>query len=72
MPSLNGIELTKKAICSPPKPAVVLCSVESHPEIIQHALNAGALAYVFKPRIATDLVAAVKSAAAGRQFVSHV
>jgi len=72
MPGLNGIELTRKATCCPPKHAVVICSVESDPEIIQHALDAGAMGYVLKPRIATDLIGAVKSAAAGRQFVSPV
>jgi DNA-binding NarL/FixJ family response regulator len=29
MPALNGIESTEKATCSPPKLAVVLCSVEA-------------------------------------------
>jgi DNA-binding NarL/FixJ family response regulator len=71
MPNLNGIELTKKAICRPPHAAVVICSVESDPEIIEHALNAGALGYVLKSQIASDLIPAVNSAAAGRRFVSR-
>ena len=71
MPNLNGIELTKKATCCPPQAAVVICSVESDPEIIEHAFNAGALGYVLKSQIASDLIPAVNSAAAGRRFVSR-
>ena len=71
MPNLNGIELTKKATCCPPHAAVVICSVESDPEIIEHALHAGAIGYVIKSQIASDLIPAVNSAAAGRRFVSH-
>lgn len=70
MPGLNGIELARKTIDCQPHPAVVICSVESDPEIIAHALHAGALAYVLKSRLATDLIPAVRSVAAGKQFVS--
>ena len=70
MPGLNGIELIRKATCCLPSAAVIVCSVESDPEVIQHALDAGAMGYVLKPRIATDLIAAVKSVASGQQFVS--
>ena len=72
MPGLNGIELTRKVTCCPPKAAVVICSLESDPDVIQHALDAGAMGYVLKARIATDLIAAVKSVASGQQFVSPV
>lgn len=72
MPELNGIEIARMAKSCPTHPAVVICSVESDPEIIEHALNAGALGYVLKARIATDLVPALTSVAAGHQFVSHM
>jgi len=51
-------------------PAVVICSVESDPEIIEAAQQAGALGYVFKARTTRDLIIAVKSAADGKSFVS--
>jgi DNA-binding NarL/FixJ family response regulator len=70
MPVLNGIEVTKELTKDPPCPAVVICSVESDPEVIKAARQAGALGYVFKARIAKDLVAAVKSVAGGQSFVS--
>jgi two-component system response regulator DegU len=70
MPGLNGIELTKELIKDSSSPAVVICSVENAPEIVEAALQAGILGYVFKARVAADLVAAVKSAARGQSFVS--
>ena len=70
MPVLNGIEVTRALREDPPKPAVVICSVETDPEIVDAAREAGALGYVFKPRIATDLIKAVKAAGGGESFVS--
>jgi two-component system response regulator DesR len=70
MPGLNGIEVTRELAKSLPTVAVVLCSVESDPEIIEAARLAGVGGYVFKIRIARDLVEAVKSAARGDFFCS--
>jgi len=70
MPRVNGIELARELSRNGHSTHVVICSVENDPETIDAARNAGALGYVFKPRMARDLVAAVKSAAAGRPFTS--
>jgi two-component system response regulator DegU len=70
MPLLNGIEITKKLSKHDPRPAVVICSVESDPDFIEAARDAGVLGYVFKTRIKKDLVAAVKLVARGQAFVS--
>jgi len=70
MPLLNGIEVTRKLRKLGRTPAVVICSVESSPEIIEAAQQAGALGYVFKARTTRDLIIAVKSAADGKSFVS--
>jgi DNA-binding NarL/FixJ family response regulator len=68
MPLLNGIEVTRElAKHSPP---VVICSVETDPEVVEAAQQAGALAYVFKVRIEKDLILAVKSALQGKPFAS--
>lgn len=71
MPVLNGLEVVRRVTCCPPRRALVVCSVESDPEIVQSALEAGALGYVVKSRIASEIVPAVKAAAAGQQFVSR-
>lgn len=70
MPVLNGIAVTKELTKHGPTPAIVICSVENDPEIIEAARQAGALGYVFKVRIAKDLIPAVNSAARGQSFVS--
>jgi DNA-binding NarL/FixJ family response regulator len=70
MPVLNGIEVTRELAKHPPSPPVVLCSVETDPEIVEAARQAGALAYVFKLRVQKDLILAVKSALQGKPFVS--
>ena len=70
IPGFNGIEVMKELTKYPSSPAVVICSIESDPEIVEAARQAGALGYVFKRRIAQDLIAAVKSVACGQAFVS--
>ena len=70
MPGFNGIEVAKELTRHPPSPAVVICSIENAPEIVEAAREAGALGYVFKARVAKDLIAAVKSVTNGQSFVS--
>ena len=70
MPAPNGIDVTKELKKDHLGPAVVICSVEDDPEIIEAALQAGALGYVIKLRFAKDLIAAVKSTVRGESFVS--
>jgi DNA-binding NarL/FixJ family response regulator len=70
LPLLDGIKLTRELKKLGPNPAVVICSVEQDPEIIEAAQQAGALGYVFKLRMHQDLIRAVKSAARGESFVS--
>jgi DNA-binding NarL/FixJ family response regulator len=70
MPGRNGIQVTRELATYPASPAVVICSVDDDPEIVDAARQAGALGYVVKARIREDLIAAVKSAARGQSFVS--
>jgi DNA-binding NarL/FixJ family response regulator len=44
--------------------------VETDSEIVNAALQAGALGYVFKARLETDLLSAVRSVAQGREYIS--
>jgi DNA-binding NarL/FixJ family response regulator len=68
IPVLNGIEVTREL--AKHSSAVVICSVETDPEIVEAARQAGALAYVFKLRVQEDLILAVKSALQGKPFAS--
>jgi len=70
MPELDGMEVTRELAKHPPSTPVVICSVETDPEVVEAVRRAGALAYVFKIRVRKDLTLAVKSAVQGRPFVS--
>ena len=70
MPVLNGIEAARRLAELNGTTRIVFVTVKSDAVIVQAALATGALAYVLKPRIGLDLIAAIKSALAGRRFVS--
>jgi DNA-binding NarL/FixJ family response regulator len=70
MPVFNGIEVARELNKSPSSPAVVICSIENDPEVVEAVRRVGALGYVFKPRVAEDLIAAVNAVARGQSFVS--
>ncbi len=70
MPELDGMEVTRELAKHSPSTPVVICSVETDPEVVEAVRQAGALAYVFKIRVRKDLTLAVKSAVQGRPFVS--
>jgi DNA-binding NarL/FixJ family response regulator len=70
MPEPNGIELAKELAHNSHRLAVIICSVERDPEIINAARSAGVLGYVFKVRMTRDLIRAVKAVAAGQPFMS--
>lgn len=70
MPILNGIEAAvqlKKSGCAS---KIVFLSAHSDPDFVRACLSTGALGYVIKPRMATELVHAIQEALAGRVFVS--
>lgn len=70
MPLLGGIEVTQELKNIAPGAAVVICSVETDPEVVQACHQAGALGYVVKMFAARDLPAAVRAAARGEPFLS--
>jgi DNA-binding NarL/FixJ family response regulator len=70
LPDLNGIEVARRLrrLAIPPK--IVFVSQESSPEIVQEALDLGALGYIHKLRARGDLLPAIKAALEGRRFVT--
>ena len=70
MPLLNGIEVTRELKNITPGAAVVICSVETDPEVVQACQQAGALGYVVKMFAVRDLAAAARAAARGEPFLS--
>src|SRR5689334_5397544 len=55
MPALDGIATTRELKKLSFAPAVVICSAERDPQIVEAARQAGAIAYVFKTCIEQDL-----------------
>ena len=70
MPVMNGIELAHRLKEAGAKVRIVFLTVHDDPDFAREAFEAGALGYVIKPRIASDLLAAIKEAHAGRSFIS--
>jgi DNA-binding NarL/FixJ family response regulator len=70
MPILNGIEAATQLRKSGCESKIVFLSIHSDPDFMRACLSIGALGYVIKPRMATELVHAIQEALAGRVFVS--
>jgi DNA-binding NarL/FixJ family response regulator len=70
MPGLNGIDAAQRLRAAGCRAKVVFLTVHKDPDYVRSALAAGALGYVFKDRLASDLVPALREALADHQFVS--
>ncbi len=70
MPVLGGLQVALRLKQKKSKVRIVFLTVHEDPDFASEALAAGALGYVVKPRLATDLQVAIKEVLAGRSFVS--
>jgi DNA-binding NarL/FixJ family response regulator len=70
MPVLNGIEAVRQLKDSCTKAQFVFLTVHESSDYVAAALATGALGYVVKSRLATDLSDAIKAANAGRSYLS--
>jgi DNA-binding NarL/FixJ family response regulator len=70
MPLLSGIEAAIKLRKSGSKARIVFLTVNEDSDFVRAALRTGALGYVVKSRMASDLCAAINSAISGHLFVS--
>jgi DNA-binding NarL/FixJ family response regulator len=70
MPRVNGIEAAIKLRESGSEAKVVFLTVNEDADFVRAALRTGALGYVVKSRMATDLCAAVNGAILGHLFIS--
>jgi DNA-binding NarL/FixJ family response regulator len=70
MPGMNGFELAARLRQMGSKAALVFLTVHDEQEFVMAAKEAGALGYVEKPRLAVDLLHAVREARAGRPWFS--
>lgn len=70
MPIINGIEAATQLKQSGSTAKVVFLTIHEDLDFVQAAFKTGALGYVVKSRIATELRAALREVLAGRKFVS--
>ena len=70
MPSLSGIEAAIELKKDGSDVKLIFLTVHEDPDFVRAGLATGALGYVLKSRMTTDLCLAVKEAMAGRLFVS--
>ncbi len=70
MPGLPGIEAARRLRETGSHAKIVFLTVHEDTDFIREALATGALGYVVKPRLASDLLVAMREALEGRSFVS--
>lgn len=70
MPVLSGIEAAAQLKKSGSTAKIIFLTVHDDPDFVQAALETGALGYVVKSRMASDLRSAVKGVIAGKVFIS--
>ena len=70
MPVLNGIEVARQLRAAGSRAQMVFLTVHRDPDYVRAALGTGALGYVVKTRLASDLLPALRAVLAGRSFVS--
>ncbi len=70
MPVLSGIEAARRLKAAGSAARIVFLTMHADPDYVRAALETGALGYVVKPQLATDLLPCIGEAMAGRPFVS--
>jgi DNA-binding NarL/FixJ family response regulator len=70
LPDMTGIELARRLRKLGTTAKIVFLTVHNDPDYAREAFQAGAVAFVVKPRLASDLIPALRAALAGKTFVS--
>jgi DNA-binding NarL/FixJ family response regulator len=70
MPKLSGINVANRLRESSCQSKIIFLTVHTDPDVVRTALKTGALGYVVKTSISTDLLFAIREAFQGRTFVS--
>jgi DNA-binding NarL/FixJ family response regulator len=72
LPKLNGIEAARRIRHLSPSSTIVFLSQNNDPDVVRAALSTGALGYVHKTDIRSDLLPAIEAVLQGTQFVSSI
>ena len=70
LPNLNGIDAARRIRHLSPNSTIVFLSQNTDPDVVRAALSLGALGYVHKSDVRSDLLPAIEAVLQGRQFVS--
>jgi DNA-binding NarL/FixJ family response regulator len=70
MPEQSGIQAALQLRVIHPRTKIVFLTIHEEPEYIAAAFRAGAVGYVTKRRLASDLVPAICAALEGREYLS--
>ena len=70
MPRMNGLQAARQLRDIRSKTRVVFLTLQENPEFLHAAMATGALGYVLKYRLDSDLPLAIEAALAGQHFVS--
>jgi DNA-binding NarL/FixJ family response regulator len=71
MPNMNGIEAARRILAAKPSTGVVILSMHHDESYVLQSLKAGAKGYLLKDSPREDILAAIRSAAQGRSFLSR-
>ncbi len=70
LPVFSGIQIAPMLRQSGCSARIVFLTVHADADYVRESFDVGALAYVLKPRIASDLLPAIRSALKGTPFIS--
>ena len=70
MPGINGIEAVRQIRKSGSTAKIVFLTVHEDPDMVPLCFEAGAMAFVVKSRLASDLIPAIQLALTDHTFVS--
>ena len=70
MPNVSGIEAAAQLKLSDSPAKVIFLTIHNDSDFVGAAFKSGAEGYVFKTRMAADLIVAVREVMAGRTFLS--
>lgn len=70
MPGLSGLQVARELKKAGSHAKIVFLTVHEESDFVRESFASGGMAYVIKPRLATDLARAIQEVLAGRTFVS--